>query len=97
MVPDNSAATPEHYSVTHIEEMQTRLYEVLDRHERGWCWVFVNGKPCKLHMPRQVFVLELPDGRRLPLRQPGEEPIMADGSFYVLRPVGKSTHFEPPA
>jgi len=94
VVPDSSAGTPEHYTVGSIEAMQKRLYEVLDRVEKGWCWVFVDGKPCKLHMPRQVFILELPDGKLLPLRPVGEEPVMADGSFYTLRPV-KNPTFEP--
>ena len=87
VVPDNSEAAPERYTVNDLAELQSRLYGVLDRMECGWCWVFVNGEPCKLHLPRQVFVLELPDGTSVALRPAGEEPVSVDGSFHTLRPI----------
>lgn len=93
VVPDSSESAPERYTVKGMPELQARLYEVLDRVERGWCWVFVNGEPCKLHMPHQVFVLELPDGKSVSLQPAGVEPVCVDGSFYTLRPA-KSASFE---
>lgn len=91
VVPDNSESNPERHTVQDILELQKSLYEALDRVEQGWCWVFVGGEPCKLHMPRQVFVLELPSGAKLELRPAGEEPVSVDGRFYTLRPV-QDTH-----
>jgi hypothetical protein len=90
VVPDNSETKPEHYTVKTLEELQKSLYEVLDRVERGWCWIFADGALCKLHMPRQVFMLDMPCGVQVALQPTGEEPVSTDGSFHTLRPVKSS-------
>lgn len=87
VVPNGSNFAPESFIVDTLEELQRTLYDALERTEQGWCWVSAGGQPCKLHMPRQVFILELPDGSQVALRPSGEEPVSKDGSFYTLVPV----------
>ena len=62
IVPDATDAEPKFVKANTLDEMLKLLYNDLVDARCGKVFATIDGEPCKLSIPCQVFVLQLPDG-----------------------------------
>ena len=83
VISDSTEAVPKAVSTDSLDTLKEGLHKSLLEAKRGWVYVFIDGKRCRVSQPIQVFVLELPGGGAAELRGPAPA-FEDDGSFRCL-------------
>jgi hypothetical protein len=86
VVPDTaegSESTPQAAAADDIEAFKKGLKDALFLAKKGWAFPYVNGERCLLSSPIQMFILRLPDGTTIELRENAPE-FPEDGRFRCL-------------
>jgi hypothetical protein len=86
VVPDaaeGSESAPQAASADDLEAFKKGLREAVLRAREGWAYSYVNGKRCQMSGPIQIFLLRLPDGSTIELREDSPE-FPEDGRFRCM-------------
>ena len=84
---DSEGGAPSWISSDDLEGLCKSAYERLSASKEGWAYFIIDGKRCLVSQPRQVFLVQLPDGSTKTLSS-AEGPVYNnDGKFISLRPA----------
>jgi hypothetical protein len=83
LVGDSSESPPQAVNADDLQALRRSLYKAMLGAKKGWAYVYVNGKRCLVSSPIQVFLLRLPDGNTVELREDAPE-FPEDGAFRCL-------------
>ena len=84
---DRDGSAPIVISATSYAEFVVALYKALMDAKKGHVNVFLNSKPAKLSLPKQIFVLKLADGEtpsELRLEPAATWTFSESGQFEIL-------------
>jgi hypothetical protein len=83
LVGDDSESSPQAASAGDLKSLSHNLYKAMLGAKKGWAYVYVDGKRCLVSSPIQLFLLRLPDGTTVELREDAPE-FPEDGAFRCL-------------
>lgn len=75
-----------------LEELKKAAYKLLEDNQGGFARFIINGKPCRVSRPVQLYFIENPEAGAapLPFNTPGAPTFVEDGKteFLTSRPTG---------
>jgi hypothetical protein len=85
VVVPRQGGTPTRKEYGSVEEMLADVFKQLVEAKEGWCYPFIDGLPCQISDPVQVFKLKAPDGKEYVI---GNQPsaFNTENFFRVLLP-----------
>ncbi len=84
IIPDGAGGPPSLVESETLEGLSGETYKQLMAHKAGWCYLFT-GNRMLLSTPRQVFLLQTPEGKQIEVTEPVTMTYEANGRFSTLK------------
>lgn len=84
LTPKRDGAPPQTFASDDMEALKKAAFEAMAKAREGWCYFIIDGVRCNVSLPRQSFLLQLPDGKFTEINDPGAPVFQEDGSFVTL-------------
>jgi hypothetical protein len=84
LTPKVDGSPPQAFASDDLEALKKQAFEAMTRAREGWCYFIIDGVRCNVSMPRQSFVLQLPEGKFTEIVDPSAPVFQDDGSFLTL-------------